>query len=164
MRITLHSDYALRMLIYLAVHPDQPITVGEIATSYGISRNHLLKVALNLSKGGFVETTRGRSGGLRLARPAAEITVGAVVRHLEEDFAIVECLKNGGGACTISPVCLMKGVFREALSAFISVLDRHTIGEMTRDTGALIALFGIGQSSRPPRAGMAPAVRENLEA
>ena len=150
MRMTLHSDYALRMLIYLAVHPDRPVTVGDIAAAYRLSRNHLLKVALNLSKGGFVETIRGRSGGLRLAKPAAEITIGAVVRHLEEDFALVECLKAGGGACAISPLCRMKGLFSEALAAFLNVLDRHTIGEIVGKPDALAALFG-GGGLAPPR-------------
>lgn len=155
MRITLHSDYALRMLIYLAIHPDRPVTVGEMAKSYRLSRNHLLKVALNLSKGGFVETARGRSGGLRLARPAREITIGAVVRHLEEDFALVECLKTGGGACAISPVCRMKGLFGEALAAFLAVLDRHTIGDMTGKSDALAALLRIA----PPEPRRAPDVK-----
>ena len=150
MRMTLHSDYALRMLIYLAVHPGRPVTVGEVATSYGLSRNHLLKVALNLSRGGFVETARGRSGGLRLAKPAAEITIGAVVRHLEEDFALVECLKATGGACAISPLCRMKGIFSEALSAFLAVLDRHTIGDVARNSDALAALLGI-EAPQPRR-------------
>lgn len=150
MRMTLHTDYALRTLIYLAANPDRPVTVGEIASSYRLSRNHLLKVALNLSKAGFVETARGRSGGLRLAIPASEITVGAVVRRLEEDFALVECLRSGGGACAISPVCRMKGIFGEALSAFLAVLDRHTIGDVAMNQAALAALLG-GETPVPAR-------------
>ena len=148
MRMTLHSDYALRTLIYLAVNADRSVTVGEIASGYRLSRNHLLKVALNLSRGGFIETARGRSGGLRLAKPAGEITVGAVVRHLEEDFALVECLKAGGGLCAISPLCRMKGIFREALAAFLAVLDSHTIADAARDSNGLAALLGL-QAAAP---------------
>lgn len=153
MRMTLHSDYALRVLIYLAVGPDRPVTVGEIAKSYRLSRNHLLKVALNLSRGGFVETTRGRSGGLRLAKPAAEITIGAVIQHLENDSALVECLKAGGGACVISPLCRMRGIFSEAHSAFLAVLDRYTIGDVAVNPGALASLLGIEGDERFTPAG-----------
>lgn len=150
MRMTLHTDYALRTLIYLAVRPDQLITVRAIADSYGLSRNHLLKVALNLNRGGFIETVRGRSGGLRLAKPAGEITVGAVVRHLEEDFALVECLRAGGGLCSISSLCRMKEIFRDALAAFLTVLDSHTIGDVAKDSDALAALLGF-QAAAPCR-------------
>lgn len=165
MRMTLHSDYALRMLIYLTIHPYQSVTVGEIASSYRLSRNHLLKVALNLRNGGFVETARGRSGGLRLAKPAADITIGAVVRHLEEDFALVDCLKAGGGACAISPLCRMKGIFGEALAAFLAVLDRHTISDVARNPEALAALLSIEPSAarRPPETGVHTADQDRVE-
>lgn len=166
MRMTLHSDFALRMLIYLAVNPDRPITVGEIASSYRLSRNHLLKVALNLSRGGFVNTVRGRSGGLTLAKPATQITIGAVVRHLEEDFALVECLKADGDVCAISPLCQMKGIFSDALSAFLAVLDRHTIGDVTRNSDALAALLDIDapQPGRLPGEKLKTAAQDTVTA
>ena len=88
MRMTLHTDYALRMLIYLAVHSDRTSTVSDIAESYGISRNHLLKVTLNLRRLGLVSTARGRSGGVRLALAPAEINVGSVVRAMGDGFPV----------------------------------------------------------------------------
>ena len=156
MRMTLHTDYGLRMLTYLALQPDRPCTVSEIATSYRLSRNHLLKVALNLKNAGFVEAARGRSGGLRLARPPNEIGIGAVIRSLEEDFALVECFKNGGGNCIIAPACRIKGIFGEALAAYMAVLDRYTLQHGLENPPSLRALLNLGISvpadSRPKAA------------
>ena len=142
MRMTLHSDFGLRMLTYLAIHPDRPCTVSEIADSYGLSRNHLLKVALRLRNHGFVETTRGRAGGLRLAVSPKDIGIGAVIRSLEDDFSLVECFKEGGG-CMIAPACRLKGVFGEALAAYMAVLDRYTLGDVMENRAALRPLFGL---------------------
>ena len=141
MRMTLHSDYALRMLVYLAMRPDEVATASEIAAAYDLSRNHLLKVALNLRKGGFVETTRGRMGGLRLSKPASEMTVGQVVRFVEEDFALVECFRADGGNCVISPACRLKDIFHEALSAYLAVLEKYTLADVVGDRTALSLLF-----------------------
>lgn len=146
MRMTLHSDYGLRMLTYLALHPDRPCTVSEIATSYHLSRNHLLKVALNLKNGGFVEAMRGRSGGLRLARPPNEIGIGAVIRSLEEDFALVECFRNGGGNCIIAPACRIKGIFGEALAAYMAILEKYTLQHALANAPSLRALFDLATS------------------
>lgn len=143
MRMTFQTDYALRMLIYLAMRPDRACTVGDVAEAYQLSRNHLLKVALNLRKLGLVTTARGRSGGIRIAKSPEEINIGALVRATEEDFALVECLQGGGGACAISPSCRLKGMFGEALSAYLAVLDKYTLADIVRNRTALGTLLGI---------------------
>jgi Rrf2 family nitric oxide-sensitive transcriptional repressor len=137
MRLNLQSDYALRLLMQLAVNPDRLVTIAEVSDRFRISRNHLMKVAHLLGREGFVQTVRGRSGGLRLARPSEEISVGEVVRRMEADFAIVECFPGGGGGCLITPGCRLKGVLREALEAFLSVLDRSTLADLTRKNALL---------------------------
>lgn len=146
MRMTLHSDYGLRMLTYLALHPDRPCTVHEIAASYGLSRSHLLKVALNLKNAGFVEAVRGRSGGLRLAALPNEIGIGTVVRSLEEDFVLVECFRNDGGSCVIAPACRLKGIFGEALAAYMAILDKYTLQHALDNAHSLRALFDLATS------------------
>ncbi len=130
MRLTVHSDYALRMLIHLAAAEPKQCTIEEVASAYGISRAHLMKVARRLIQAGLVRGVRGRGGGLRLARPAAEIRAGEVVRATEEDFVLAECFGRGGGACRIAPACALRHAMREALDAFLSALDRHTLAEL----------------------------------
>lgn len=125
MRLTLYSDYAMRVLIYLAAQPDRLCQIGEIARGYAISQNHLMKVVHDLSRAGFVVTVRGRSGGMKLARPAQEINVGAVVRHTEDGFNLVDC-----PSCVISPGCGLRGVLGEAVLAFLDVLDRYTLADV----------------------------------
>ncbi|MGB3877070.1 MAG: Rrf2 family transcriptional regulator [Shinella zoogloeoides] len=143
MRMTLHTDYALRMLIYLATRRDGACTVNDVAGAYGLSRNHLLKVAQTLRDLGLVETTRGRAGGIRLARAPREIGVGALVRATEEEFSLAECMQAGGRACAISPACRLKGMLHEALGAFLSVLDKYTLADIVRDRASLGPLLGI---------------------
>ena len=143
MRMTFHTDYALRMLVYLAMRPDGICTVHQVAESYGLSRNHLLKVAQTLSRLGYIETIRGRAGGIRLAMPVAKINVGALVRSTEEDFSLVECMQQQGGACAISPACMLKGMFSEALEAYLAVLDKYTLADAVRNRKALEALLGV---------------------
>lgn len=152
MRMTLHTDYALRMLIFLAVRNGRPCTVNDVATAYGLSRNHLIKVAQGLSQLGLVETVRGRAGGIRLARPPEEINVGFVVRAMEDDKAMVECLKTDGGACVITPSCRLAGVVREALAAYLSVFDKCVLRDLVRNREALAALLGIAS---PPEGDLA---------
>jgi Rrf2 family transcriptional regulator, nitric oxide-sensitive transcriptional repressor len=136
-QLTLYTDYGLRVLIYLACHDDDG-TVGAIAERYGISRNHLVKVVHALSQKGFVTTIRGRSGGLRLARPAAEINVGEVVRALETNRALVECFSPEQNTCPIAPVCALKGALAEAEMAFQRVLDGYTLADVTKNPGAIV--------------------------
>ena len=143
MRMTQHTDYALRMLIYLAARLQGSCTVGEVADAYGLSRNHLLKVALRLGRLGVIATTRGRSGGIRMALRPEEINLGALVRRTEDDFSVVECMQDAGGACAISPACRLKGVFAEALEAYLAVLDRYTLADVVRNRAGLRPLLGI---------------------
>lgn len=143
MRLTLHTDYALRMLIYLATRPDRTCTVNDVAEAYGLSRNHLLKVAQTLREVGVIETMRGRTGGIRLVMEPDAVGIGAIVRHTEEDFALVECLQACGGQCVISPGCRLKSVLFEALSAYLAVLDRYSLADIVRNRMALGALLGI---------------------
>lgn len=143
MRMTQHTDYALRMLIFLAGRPDHSCTVSDVADAYRLSRNHLLKVALRLRRLGVISTTRGRSGGIRLARQPHEINLGELVRGTEEDFSLVECMQDGGGLCAISPVCRMKGIFGEALEAYLAVLARYTLADATDRRLGLHALLGL---------------------
>jgi len=148
MRMTLHTDYALRMLIYLATSKDDPSTVNDVAERYGLSRNHLLKVALNLKNMGLVTTTRGRSGGIRLALAPERINIGALVRQVEDDFALVECMKPDGGHCRISPACRLKGVVREALDAYLAVFDKYSLADLISNDAALRALLDIARGQR----------------
>lgn len=143
MRMTFHTDYALRMLVYVGLRPDKMCTVNDVAEAYGLSRNHLLKVAQKLGKLGYIETIRGRSGGIRLGTPADGINIGALVRATEEDFSVVECMQTSGGACVISPACMLKGMFSEALAAYLAVLDNYTLADAIRNRAILGPLLHI---------------------
>ena len=147
MRLTFHTDYALRMLVYLAMRPGRASTVSDVAETYRLSRNHLLKVALTLRRLGYIETTRGRAGGIRLGVASEEINIGALVRATEEDLALMECMQAGGGSCVISPACMLKGMFAEALAAWLAVLDKYTLADAVRNRTVLSSLLGIDKSA-----------------
>ncbi|HEX8534309.1 MAG TPA: Rrf2 family transcriptional regulator [Allosphingosinicella sp.] len=139
MKLTRYTDYALRVLMHLAARPERLSSIGEIARAYAISQNHLMKVVHDLRKAGYVAAVRGRSGGIRLARPPSEINVGEVVRHTEEGFDLVDC-----GSCIIAPACGLTGVLGEALRAFMHTLDRYTLADLVADrTEALLRSFGV---------------------
>lgn len=140
MRLTFHSDYSLRVLMYLATFPDRVATAERIASAYGISHHHIMKVVQRLSRAGFVETMRGRSGGIRLALPADQITVGAVLRATEEDFDLVECFRNKESCC-ITPACRLKGALRAALAAYLHVLNDWTLSELVGNRKELASLL-----------------------
>ncbi|MDX9740061.1 MAG: Rrf2 family transcriptional regulator [Gammaproteobacteria bacterium] len=137
MQLTLYTDYSLRVLLYLGVHPDELVTIGEIADAYRISRNHLVKVVHHLASMGFVHTTRGKGGGVRLMRPPEEIRLGEVIRSTEGGFDLVECMNGTTNTCPIDQLCALKGVVREALGAFTSVWDRYTLADVLRNRGQL---------------------------
>lgn len=143
MRLNLHSDFALRLLMQLAINTDTLCTIADIAASYGISRTHLMKVANTLGREGFIKTVRGRSGGLRLAHGADLISIGEVVRKTEGDFALVECLQDGKNNCLITPTCRLKGVLAEATQAFMIVLDNYTIADLVANNDALHELLSL---------------------
>ncbi len=126
MQLTKFSDYALRVLMFAHAAGDRLVTIEEMAASYRISRAHLMKVVNALTRTGYLTAVRGRSGGLRLAKPAAKIILGDVVRATEPVFALVECFSTGN-QCVITGCCRLPRVFNEALDAFLGVLDRHTL-------------------------------------
>ena len=128
MRLKSYTDYALRVLMHLAAKPDRLSSIAEIARTYRISHNHLMKVVQDLRKEGFLDAVRGRTGGVRLARPAAEISVGQVVRHTESGFDLVDC-----GSCVIAPACALTAALYEARNAFFAVLDGYSLADLVED-------------------------------
>lgn len=127
--MTLHTDYALRVLMQLAVAEDR-ITIDAIAGAYGISRNHVMKVVQQLAALGYVDSLRGRNGGLRLARPQDAINVGEVVRQMEETGQFVECFDPDTSRCVVSPVCGLKHALDGAVERFLAHLDQFTIADL----------------------------------
>ena len=143
MRLTRYTDYAMRVLLYVGAQDKERLSqISEISRTYGISQNHLMKVVNDLVNAGYLESVRGRFGGIRLARPAAEINVGAVVRHTEEGFDLVDC-----GSCIIAPACGLTGALAEALTAFLKVLDGYSLADLSAQRANLSALFGTPEIS-----------------
>ena len=142
MRLTRYTDYALRVLLYLGARPDRLSSIGEIARAYDISQNHLMKVVNDLANAGYVASVRGRSGGIRLGRAPDEINIGAVVRHTEDGFEVVDC-----STCVIAPVCGLTRVLDDAVRAFLAVLDSYTLADLMvrrADLGAIFATTATG--------------------
>lgn len=137
MRLTVYSDYALRTLMYLAVKEDGLATIAEIAEAYGISKNHLMKVVHALGVAGYVETVRGRGGGLRLAKPREAIVLGEVVRQTEPDMALVPCFAPIDDDCAIARCCLLRNVLSQAGDAFFEVLDSYSLADLVRPRNRL---------------------------
>jgi Rrf2 family transcriptional regulator, nitric oxide-sensitive transcriptional repressor len=129
MRLTTFTDFALRALMRLAGEPDRSFSTSEIAEEFEISRNHLAKVVRDLADGGFITTQRGVGGGFALARRPQAITLGAVVRALEGTSALVECFRQDGGSCVLTPRCRLKGRLASAREAFLRELDKTTLAE-----------------------------------
>lgn len=139
MRLTMFSDYTLRVLMYLALHPDRFVTIPEMAGSFGISANHLMKVAQHVAAGGYVVTLRGPRGGLKLARTAEAIGVGEVIRGTEPEMALAPC-----PACVIQPACGLSGLLDRAAAAFMAVLDGCSVADLVAQPDALRALLRPG--------------------
>lgn len=154
MRLTRYTDYALRVLLYLAARPERLCSIAEMSSAYAISQNHLMKVVSDLARAGDVASVRGRGGGVRLARPAAEINVGAVVRRTEEGFDLVDC-----ASCVIAPACGLRCALGEAVAAFLAVLDRHSLADLLARGPGLPSLLDRlspeprGRGRAPPGAG-----------
>ena len=140
MRVTTQSDYAFRVLIFAALHGDRPARIADIAQRYGISKSHLTKVVWHLSEAGFLVTSRGRRGGLRLARPPEDINLGDVLRKIEDNRSLVECF-GPGNACVITPACAARRMFREAQEAFFSVFDKYSLADLLTRRSALEELL-----------------------
>jgi Rrf2 family nitric oxide-sensitive transcriptional repressor len=130
MQLTVHADYALRVLLYLGSHPDRVISTQEISKAYGISKHHLVRVVQRLNAEGYVTITAGRYGGAMLAREPHQIRIGDVFRATETNLVLVECFDMKTNACVIAPVCGLKGVLQEALQGFLDVLDRYTLADL----------------------------------
>lgn len=140
MRLTRFTDNALRALIYLALSPDDISTVGEVARRMGMSEDHLLKVVQRLTQLGYVQTIRGRRGGMRLARAANTIVVGEVVRQTEDNMQLVVCFEPGNVECPIAPVCGLAPALDAALKSFLAVLDGYTVADLMAKRAELAAL------------------------
>ena len=162
MRLTVYTDYALRMLMYLALKDDGLATIEEIAQSYGISKNHLMKVAHQLGVAGYVDTVRGRNGGLRLAKPAKAIGLGEVVRHTEPDMAIVMCFEPTNADCAILPYCVTQGPYH-ARTAFVEALDDYTLSDLVKPRASLQTMLSIGPA-QPGRASIKKRRRQSRDA
>jgi len=124
-KLTLFTDYALRVLLYLGARPERLCSIAEVSQAYRVSQNHLMKVVNALAREGYVESVRGRRGGIRLGRAPEAINLGALVRTTEDGFQLVDC-----GRCVVAPACGVTGVLGEALAAFLAVLDRYTLADM----------------------------------
>lgn len=137
MQLTKHTDYALRVLMYVGVIDDRPATISEIGEAYDISKEHLRKVTHRLGQLGYVRTQRGRGGGLRLAREPNSISIGQLVRDMDENLAITECLAKGGVPCRINDVCGMKCALRGAIDKFVETLDNQTLADFLVEKPAI---------------------------
>jgi Rrf2 family nitric oxide-sensitive transcriptional repressor len=139
-QLTQFSDYSLRLALYLAMHPDRLVSVQEVSAAYDISAHHLVKVVQRLAQGGVIASTRGRGGGLRLARSPEDINIGALVRHTER-FDLLECFAADTNTCPITRVCGLKHVVADAQKAFIAVLDQHTLADFLARGPALVRVW-----------------------
>jgi Rrf2 family nitric oxide-sensitive transcriptional repressor len=131
MRLTLHTDYALRVLVFAGLKGGDLVTINEIADCYGISKNHLTKVVHQLGRAGYLETVRGKYGGLRLMRRPEDIALGDFIRETEEDFALARCLRpEGDDECRLNASCLARHALGEATQSFFASLNRYTLADM----------------------------------
>ncbi|MTI64446.1 Rrf2 family transcriptional regulator [Methylophaga sp.] len=136
MHLTTFSDYSMRVLMYLAIQQEQRVTIGDIAERYQISENHLTKVVHFLARAGYIKTTRGKGGGLRLNRAVEAINLGEVIRQTEGDEGLLPCVQ-GKGECCLIPVCRLTGILRESQQALYQVLDKYTLADLLVDTAPL---------------------------
>lgn len=148
MRLTVFSDYALRVLIYVAVHSERRTTVAEIAEAYNISRSHLMKVVHFLSGLGYLQTVRGKGGGLTLAQSPKAIRIGTLLRATEADSAMVECM-GGQGACRITNACALPAMLERAVESFFTTLDGYTLADLVGKPQSLKSLF-VDRHQLPP--------------
>lgn len=149
MRLTTFTDYSLRVLMYLASHPEGRATIGGIATAFGISENHLTKVVHFLGREGYLENTRGRGGGLELAREPAKINIGAVVKATEGGDVPAECFEREGNRCSITSQCQLKFVLSDAVDAFYATLGRFSLEDVVGNRKALGKAMNITPVAAP---------------
>jgi len=143
MHLTTFTDYCLRALIFVALKGDKLATIDEIAGRYAINRNHLVKVIFRLGQLGYLDTIRGKGGGVRLAKDPAEINLGTLVRETEDDLALVECFQDRDCQCVIEPACVLKKALRQALDAFFRTLDGYTVADLLKPSRNLARLLTL---------------------
>lgn len=143
MRLTLHTDYALRVLMYVGVKGNTLSTIPEIVDHFDISRGHIMKVVHHLGRLGYLDTIRGKGGGIRLARKPSQINVGAVVRDMEEELAVLGCLQGSEGYCCIEQCCVLRSALRDATSAFLATLDRYTLADLIKPRRSLVRSLAL---------------------
>ena len=137
MQFTHFTDYSLRTLIYLGALQSRLATISEVADNYGISQSHLTKVVHQLANRGYVQTMRGKGGGMRLARLPQLINIGDVVRDMEENINLVECFNAKNQSCPLLPACTLKSVLAEARKNFFDTLDRYTLADLLTNQSSL---------------------------
>lgn len=148
MQLSLHADYALRVLVYLGTQGEQAARTHEISDAYGISKNHLVRVVQTLSREGYVRVQAGRSGGIALARKPSEIRLGRLVRATEPSLRLVECFDKATNTCPIASACALKRVLRDALESFLHTLDQHTLADVLENRSSLVQLLAARQPVR----------------
>jgi len=142
MRLTLHADYSLRVLMYAGMKNGKLSTINEIAERFDISKSHLMKVVHDLGRHGYIETIQGKNGGFRLMLKPSQINVGAVVRDMEEELAVVGCLQQTN-YCRIQEACILRRALQEATKAFLAVLDKYSLDDLLRPGRSLAKLLAI---------------------
>jgi len=153
MNLTVQSDYAFRTLMYLAVRDSKISTIQEISGHYGISRGHLMVLVHRLGGLGFLDNTRGRGGGVKLARPASEIRLDEIVRATEPGFELVECYRGDSNRCLITTPCRLRGVLDEAMEAWLGVLSKYSLADLVERNPALVHIL---RDPRPAESGRVP--------
>ncbi len=149
MHLTLWTDYALRTLIYVGAKGESLSTIAEIAGSFHVSKSHLMKVVNKLGQQGFIETVRGKGGGIKLGRPPEEIRVGEIVRKTEEDLAVMGCL-TAAGFCRIEGCCILRHALDEATRSFLATLDAYTLADLLAPRAKLRRSLGLAPEQHPP--------------
>lgn len=143
MRLTNFADYCLRTMIYVALNGERLTTIDQISEHHRINRNHVVKVVFRLSQLGYLQTLRGKGGGIRLAGDPAKINLGKLVRQAEQDFELVECFQTSGCVCVIEPACILKKALHKALAAFFDVLGEYTLADLLKPSRTLSHLLAV---------------------
>ena len=149
MRLTTFTDYTLRVLMYLAIEPSRLATIPAIASAYGISENHLMKVVHRLARTGLIESIRGKGGGVRLALPLVDIKLGQVIRASEGDAVVVECFSTENNTCCITPACRLKKILADTFDGFYTALDAFSLADLVSNPVQLGALLSIKTLQAP---------------
>ena len=154
MRLTLQTDYALRVLTFVGLKGNALSTIPEIVEHFRISKGHVMKVVHRLGQKGYLETTRGKRGGIGLARKPQQINVGAVVRDMEEELGVLGCLQGAEGYCRIEECCILRSALRDATNAFLATLDQYTLADLVKPRRALARLLDLDAVAPFPGAGV----------